>query len=100
MRQKSGQSYRSSRTYASYLEIENRLNFQNNVPSHRAYYSLSKDIVVVLMISQFNCPNEYYSTAFHELAHSTIHENRCNRTLENESSFFGNEDYSREELVA
>jgi antirestriction protein ArdC len=39
----------------------------------------------------------YYSTLFHELAHSTGHESRLNRTF---GSCFGDELYSKEELVA
>jgi len=41
---------------------------------------------------------EYYSTVFHELTHSTGHPTRLNRLTR--SSFFGTEDYSKEELVA
>jgi antirestriction protein ArdC len=41
---------------------------------------------------------EYYSTAFHELTHSTGHSSRLDRI--SRRAFFGNEDYSREELVA
>ena len=41
---------------------------------------------------------EYYSTAFHELVHSTGHTSRLNRLTH--PSFFGTEDYSKEELVA
>ena len=76
------------------------LNFQNDKPSSKAYYSPALDKVVVPMPSQFSEIAEYYSTAFHELVHSTIPERRCNRKTENEKAFFGNEDYSREELVA
>lgn len=41
---------------------------------------------------------EYYSTAFHEAVHSTGHASRLNR-LE-ATAHFGNEEYSKEELVA
>jgi antirestriction protein ArdC len=41
---------------------------------------------------------EYYSTAFHELTHSTGHSSRLDRI--SRRAFFGSEDYSREELVA
>ena len=41
---------------------------------------------------------EYYSTAFHELTHSTGHPSRLNRLTQ--PSFFGTEDYSKEELIA
>lgn len=83
-----------------YVARENGLVFVNDKPSGRAYYSPSEDKVVVPMISQYEQNAEYYSTAFHELTHSTMAESRCNRVAENAKSYFGNADYSREELVA
>jgi len=41
---------------------------------------------------------EYYSTAFHELTHSTGHPSRLNWLTQ--PSFFGSDDYSKEELIA
>ena len=76
------------------------LNFTNNKPSSRAFYSPSLDEVVVPMPSQYSEMAEYYSTTFHELTHSTMLAHRCNRMSENKIACFGNEDYSREELVA
>lgn len=52
------------------------------------------------MLSQYALAEEYYSTAFHELTHSTMHEKRCNRQSESSVTRFGNSAYSREELVA
>ena len=49
-------------------------------------------------MAQFSATAEYYSTAFHELTHSTGHVSRLNR-LER-TAFFGTEAYSKEELVA
>ena len=43
---------------------------------------------------------EYYSTLFHEFTHSTGHESRLNRPGITETHFFGDEIYSKEELVA
>ena len=83
-----------------YLEREKGLKFQNNVPSAEAYYSPSQDKVVVPMLNQYKETAEYYSTTFHELVHSTMKKSRCDRQDDNKHSFFGNEDYSREELVA
>lgn len=83
-----------------YLEQEKDLKFINDRESSQAYYSPSLDEVVVPMLSQYAIAEEYYSTAFHELTHSTMHEKRCNRKDENKSAHFGNKDYSREELVA
>ena len=57
-------------------------------------------MVVVPKMSQYELIEEYYSTTFHELTHSTGHESRCNRKAETKNSHFGNKSYSREELVA
>ena len=83
-----------------YLMRETSLKFRYNKPSDRAYYSRSTDEVVVPMLEQYDNAAEYYSTTFHELTHSTMLESRCNRMDDTKSSFFGNESYSREELVA
>lgn len=63
-----------------------------------AYYSPAVDRVVLPLREQFQDMAEYYSTAFHELTHSTGHRSRLNRLTG--KAFFGNEEYSREELVA
>lgn len=68
-------------------------------PSNRAYYSPTFDEVVVPLISQFDIAEEYYSTSFHELVHSTGHPRRCNRD-ECKVVHFGSNDYSKEELCA
>lgn len=83
-----------------YVGREESLKFQNDKPSNKAYYSPSADKVVVPMLSQFDIVEEYYSTTFHELVHSTMAKSRCDRTAENHNAHFGSEDYSREELVA
>ena len=64
----------------------------------RAFYRPSTDEVVLPIRKQFMSTAEYYSTAFHELTHSTGHPSRLNRLTR--PSFFGTEDYSKEELVA
>jgi antirestriction protein ArdC len=48
----------------------------------------------------FQSPEEYYCTAFHELSHSTMHEDRLNRKVTSQVHQFGDEAYSKEELVA
>ena len=65
---------------------------------NRAFYSPSSDSITLPLLSQFSETAEYYSTAFHELTHSTGHASRLNR-LE-KVAFFGTEAYSKEELVA
>lgn len=83
-----------------YLAREKGLRFYNDKESGSAYYCPSTDEVVVPMLSQYEIAEEYYSTTFHELVHSTGHEKRCNRKEETKLSHFGNKEYSREELVA
>lgn len=83
-----------------YVEREKDLKFRNNVPTDKAYYSPSQDLISVPMLSQYGIAEEYYSTTFHEAVHSTMHESRCNRKSEQKLAAFGSEDYSREELVA
>lgn len=63
-----------------------------------AFYRPSDDRVVLPLREQFRDMAEYYSTAFHELTHSTGHRSRLDRL--SRKAFFGNEEYSREELVA
>lgn len=64
----------------------------------RAYYRPSADTVTLPLLAQFKELAEYYSTAFHELTHSTGHSSRLNRL--SKVACFGSEDYSKEELVA
>jgi len=79
-------------------EASNGFKFEN-IKGNRAYYSPSLDKVVLPLKEQFKREGEYYSTAFHEIAHSTLKECRCNRK-QKETVHFGDEDYSKEELVA
>ena len=64
----------------------------------RAFYRPATDEIVLPLMKQFHSTAEYYSTAFHEITHSTGHEKRLNRLTH--AAFFGTEDYSKEELVA
>ena len=63
-----------------------------------AFYSPLTDSVTLPLLEQFSETAEYYSTAFHELVHSTGHVSRLDR-LE-KTAYFGNEAYSKEELIA
>jgi antirestriction protein ArdC len=60
----------------------------------KAFYVPSKDEVHVPEIGSFDSSEEYYSTLFHELVHSTAHESRLNR----KKAVF--EGYTQEELTA
>lgn len=66
----------------------------------RAFYRASIDTVTMPDKWRFESSEEYYSTFFHELAHSTGHESRLNREGFNVPHHFGDAIYSKEELVA
>lgn len=57
------------------------------------------DSIHQLPVNSFDSADEYYSTAFHELIHSTGHPSRLHRRDPSEIARFGCEAYSREELV-
>jgi antirestriction protein ArdC len=66
-----------------------------------AYYVPAKDAVHMPKQEHFDSSGEYYSTLFHELAHSTGHASRLDRHgMETGIAPFGSETYSREELAA
>ena len=77
-----------------------------NKPSSRAFYVPSLDFIVLPMKEQFNIGKtaeevyrdgmEYYSTALHEMAHSTGHESRLNRQFGAKRT----DGYAHEELIA
>lgn len=71
--------------------------FHKDNASAKAFYSPILDSVTIPHITQYDNIAEYYSTAFHELVHSTGHSSRLNRDLKNG---FGTEKYSKEELIA
>lgn len=63
-----------------------------------AHYSPRLDCVSMPLREQFPVSEEYYSTLFHEMGHSTGHPDRLNRF--DRAYSFGSEPYGREELVA
>ena len=63
----------------------------------QAYYKASSDEVHLPKRADFKSMQEFYSTALHEIGHSTGHESRLNRDL---SGRFGSEGYAMEELRA
>jgi len=75
-----------------------------NVPAMqqdaRAWYRPSTDTVGMPARGLFNSPEEYYSTLFHELTHSTGHVSRVGREGIEQLNTFGSDSYSKEELVA
>jgi len=62
-----------------------------------AYYSISKDEIVIPEKSQFTDGESFYSNLLHEMSHASGSESRLNRLR---PSTFGSSVYAREELVA
>ena len=62
-----------------------------------AYYSISKNEIVIPEKKQFKNGESFYSNLAHEMGHSTGAENQLNRL---KPSAFGSKEYAREELVA
>lgn len=63
--------------------------------SGRAYYSLTEDGVCMPLKRQFQSGEKFYSTALHEMSHSTGHKTRLNRKMGQSAP-----EYAREELIA
>lgn len=70
------------------------------IDSNRAYYHPAMDYINMPDIKQFENPEYYYATYFHELIHSTGHSSRLARDKVMDFSGFGSKTYSKEELVA
>lgn len=66
----------------------------------RACYIPSRDTIMVPEGDRFASTEEYYSTLFHEMTHSTGAESRLNRKGITDPIRFASHDYSFEELVA
>src|ERR1039457_2340718 len=64
----------------------------------RAYYSPHEDCVGLPARERFERTEDYYSTVFHELIHSTGHEKRLKRFTE--AAGYGSNPYCKEELIA
>ncbi len=88
----------NEKTLTSWDKLEKYLvgeNISIRYGGEEAYYDPSKDSIVI--------PNGFYSevealsTTTHEAIHSTGHEKRLNRNINN---FFGTDKYAKEELVA
>lgn len=68
-------------------------------PKHQddAYYSITKNEIIVPEKEQFRSGEAFYGTLFHEMTHSTGAESVLNRL---KPTSFGSQEYAREELVA
>lgn len=67
---------------------------------NRAFYSPTLDYVGMPERGQFDGAEQYYATLFHELVHATGHKSRVGRDGIEAFQSWGDETYSREELVA
>jgi antirestriction protein ArdC len=94
----------SSRPVPSILQCEAIVAGMPNAPrmeqSNAAWYRPASDTLGMPARGLFSSAEEYYSTLFHELTHSTGHASRIGREGIEILNTFGNESYSREELVA
>ncbi len=75
-------------------------NLPKREQSDRAWYHPGTDTVGMPARALFSSGEEYYSTLFHELTHSTGHTSRLHRENFDSAHAFGSESYSKEELVA
>ena len=66
----------------------------------RACYRPLEDRIFMPLRESFENPEEYYSTLFHEMTHSTGHRRRLGRKTLVDLCPFGSTNYSKEELVA
>ena len=80
---------------SAYLEREN-IRVSHGSPA----YVPSLDVVKMPSVDEVVSTDEFYSTYFHELAHSTGHPRRLCRFGADAGRFDRKEDYSKEELVA
>ena len=83
-----------------YIEAEQEVseNFGIEFGGNKACYIPSKDVIQMPIIENFINNEEYYSTLFHEIIHSTGHEIRLNRPLD---GYYENASgYAKEELIA
>lgn len=86
-------------------EAESIFNGYKNKPkvtfgSGRAYYMPSEDRINIPPTNDFKNIEQYYSTLFHEMVHSTGAKHRLNRDGIVKKAAFGDEVYGKEELVA
>ena len=84
-----------------YCAMNPTLKIKRNGKSNKAFYRPSEDYIEVPEMEQFMLAEEFYSTLFHEMTHSTGHWTRLGRFKEDGCvAAFGGEDYGKEELVA
>lgn len=88
-----GYNERAEKLLQYWSDTESKIIYGGN----EAFYRLTTDEIHLPEKEQFVDLPEYYSTALHEVGHSTGHEKRLNRNL---SGKFGTPEYAEEELRA
>lgn len=68
--------------------------------SDKAFYLPTADYIQVPCKEQYQNIEEFYSTLFHEMVHSTGHKSRLDRKDIKDCLYKGDENYSKEELTA
>lgn len=68
-----------------------------HIDDFRAFYSPLEDSISIANVDMFQENEDYYSTLFHEIIHSTGHESRMKRDL---SGGKKSQKYAKEELIA
>ena len=66
----------------------------------KAFYSPAFDYIQVPCKEQYQNVEEFYSTLFHEMVHSTGYKTRLDREDVKDCMYFGSKNYSKEELTA
>lgn len=66
----------------------------------KAFYSPTFDYIQIPCKEQYQNVEEFYSTLFHEMVHSTGYKTRLDREDVKDCMYFGSENYSKEELTA
>ena len=82
----------------SYVDRDGKLRLEHIQDG--AFYNVAKDIVNMPKLESFVDSDSYYKVLFHELAHSTGHKDRMDRKSLTEVSYWGDNTYAKEELVA
>lgn len=88
----------AERVQRAYMERED-LQIYEKI-TDKAFYTPTFDYIEVPCKEQYERIEEFYSTLFHEMIHSTGHYTRLNRLESGASARFGSAIYSKEELTA
>lgn len=81
----------------TYLQNSGVTLHADNPSQTYAFYQKIEDAIYLPVRERFFSLGGYFGTAFHEVAHSTAHPDRLNRSF---GEKFGDDAYSREELIA